>query len=98
MSNINYDYQFCVECGNPDFREPFNDGHKQCNDRNCLQEFFDDVDYGEITNTPYSYVIKLQNQLKEAENLIRKIANDRSNLWDRVDYQWECIKYMKKRW
>lgn len=73
MSIENFNYQFCVECGNPDIREPFNDGHKQCNDKSCLQEFFDDVDYGDILVFPSDYVKKLSSELATTNAEIEKL-------------------------
>ena len=72
MSIENFNYQFCVECGNPDIREPFKNGHKQCNDRSCLQEFFDDVDYGDILVFPSDYVKKLSSELASAKTVLEK--------------------------
>jgi len=56
---------FCPECGNLNIREPYKDGHYQCEDRECLQEFFDGVDYNEN-------IAKKLKRLKELETNDKK--------------------------
>lgn len=48
-NELGKEFLYCPECGGQDIRN-LGDTHRQCEDRDCLQELFTDVDYSNISH------------------------------------------------